>query len=188
MNSHPKSPRHTAARVLCSSVLTIAVVGILAAVAAAAIVTGSNRPDVLLGTTQADTISALNGDDTVYGLGRDDRLRGGDGDDFLNGDGKGTCPRGATNPSYCALSNTETTGGSDYISGEDGDDRIEGGLGDDDIYAGYGADRIAGEAGNDVIFTSDGQVDTVDCGSGIDVVTTDRSDIVQNCELRLNLR
>lgn len=81
-------------------------------------------------------------------------------------------------PAYCALFNSETVGGNDWISGEDGDDRIEGGLGDDIIYGGYGADNTAGETGNDVIFAIDNRVDTIVCGTGSDVVTSDRNDIV----------
>jgi Ca2+-binding RTX toxin-like protein len=92
-------------------------------------------------------------------------------------------------PAYCALFNSETVGGNDWISGEDGDDRIEGGLGDDIIYGGYGADNTAGETGNDVIFAIDNRVDTIVCGTGSDVVTSDRNDIVaRDCEVRLSPR
>ena len=36
--------------------------------------------------------------------------------------------------------------------------------------------------GNDTISARDGARDTIDCGGGIDKVTADRTDTVQNCE------
>jgi Ca2+-binding RTX toxin-like protein len=51
---------------------------------------------------------------------------------------------------------------------------------------GSGRDRIFGDQGNDTIRADDGQRDTVDCGSGRDVVHADRFDVVRkNCERRL---
>jgi hypothetical protein len=187
VNSAPNLPRRAVPRVLCTAVLTVAVVSILAGVAVAAAITGTNGPDLLLGTSQADTITARDGNDLVFGLANDDRLLGGNGDDFLNGDGRAVCPPGNTDPQYCSLSNSENVGGEDYISAGNGDDLIEGGLGEDTIYAGYGRDRVDAEADDDIIFAKDGEVDTIDCGSGVDLVTADTTDIVsENCERRVN--
>jgi len=187
VNSAPNIPRRAAARVLCTAVLTVAVVSIATGVAVAAIILGTNGPDLLLGTSQSDTITARDGPDIVFGLAQDDRLLGGNGNDFLNGDGRAVCPPGTTNPEYCALSNGETVGGDDYISAGNGDDIVEGGVGEDTIYGGFGRDRILGEADNDIIFARDGNVDTIDCGTGTDFVLADRADIVAtDCELRIN--
>jgi Ca2+-binding RTX toxin-like protein len=187
VNSASNIPRRGAARVVCTAVLTVALVSVLGGVAAAAIIVGTNGPDLLLGTSQADMITARDGNDLIFGLTNDDRLLGGNGNDFINGDGRATCPPGTTDPAYCALSNNETVGGDDYISAGNGDDIVEGGVGDDTIYAGFGRDRIEGEAGDDIIFAKDGEVDTIDCGTGIDLVTADARDIVSaNCERRIN--
>ncbi len=97
------------------------------------------------------------GDDTLTGNAEANRLNGG-------GDGDGS-----------------PTGGDDTISGGGGDDRLLGGNGYLD-----GADTLDGGAGQDTISAQDGTVDTVDCGTEIDVATTDAdeglTDTVTNCE------
>jgi Ca2+-binding RTX toxin-like protein len=102
---------------------------------------------------------------TLAGLGGDDDLNGGDGTDTLDG--------GA------------------------GDDHLDGGFGDDVITGGPGRDRISGDLaagdcgplwckypyGNDTINAQDGEIDTIVCGFGTDVVNADAIDVVDHdCE------
>jgi hypothetical protein len=45
-------------------------------------------------------------------------------------------------------------------------------------------DKLYGGPGNDTILTADGTKDTVDCGSGRDIVTADKADKVgRTCEV-----
>ena len=75
------------------------------------------------------------------------------------------------------------TKGHDIILGDGGDDVIYAGAGNDEIDGGHGRDRIQAGPGNDVIYSRDGQRDTIDCGSGKDVVVADTVDVVnKNCE------
>ncbi len=107
--------------------------------------------------SDVENVTGGMGDDTLTGNAAANRLNGG-------GDGDGS-----------------PTGGDDTISGGDGDDRLLGGDGYLD-----GADTLNGGAGQDTISAKDGAVDTVDCGTEIDVATTDAddgpTDTVTNCE------
>jgi Ca2+-binding RTX toxin-like protein len=66
--------------------------------------------------------------------------------------------------------------GDDTLDGAGGDDRIIGG---DGAYAGFGltpgdgVDTLRGGSGQDTISSKDGRVDTVDCGTEIDVANAD---------------
>lgn len=97
-------------------------------------------------------------------------------------------------------------GGGDRLRGADGPDRLEGGPGDDALDAGFGDDAIIGGPGrdtisgdlaggdcgpfwckepygNDTIEAVDGEVDSVSCGAGTDVVRADAADVVApDCE------
>jgi hypothetical protein len=65
-------------------------------------------------------------------------------------------------------------GGNDRLAGRGATDLIDGGPGRDRLSGGPGADRIA---------SNDRRVDSVACGSGRDVVTADRTDVVTaDCE------
>jgi hypothetical protein len=78
------------------------------------------------------------------------------------------------------------TARADVIRGLAGNDLLLGLGGNDVLDGGSGRDRIFGGQGNDTIRADDGQRDTVDCGSGRDVVHADRFDVVRkNCERRL---
>ena len=70
----------------------------------------------------------------------------------------------------------------DIIKGNGGADILDGDGGHDVITGGPGRDRINGGSGPDTIKVRGGGVDRVDCGSDIDHVIADRSDIVRNCE------
>ncbi len=75
------------------------------------------------------------------------------------------------------------TKGRDIILGDGGDDVIIAGAGNDEIDGGHGRDRIEAGPGNDVIYSRDGQRDTINCGSGKDVVVADTVEVVINkCE------
>jgi Ca2+-binding RTX toxin-like protein len=87
--------------------------------------------------------------------------------------------------------------GPEKLDGGNGDDHLDGGFGDDVITGGPGRDRISGDLaggdcgplwckypyGNDVINAQDGEVDTILCGFGTDVVNADAADVVDgDCE------
>ena len=101
-------------------------------------------------------------------------LRGGLGNDDLNG-----------------------ADGAEKLDGGPGDDHLDGGFGDDVITGGPGKDAISGDLkggdcgplwckypyGNDVINAQDGEVDSIVCGFGTDVVNADAADVVdRDCE------
>ena len=104
------------------------------------------------------------------------RLSGGDGADVLNA--------------------TDSHG--DEVDGGNGDDTLDGGMGDDRLVGGPGRDTIAGDRparcnelhcditegyGNDTIDVRDGEVDSVQCGPGVDRVLADPADLVtDDCE------
>lgn len=84
-------------------------------------------------------------------------------------------------------------GGNDRLYGGAGDDQISGGLGADRIFGGPGNDSIDGGnqrnvvfagPGNDRIAAQNGWIDTIDCGSGRDIVGADRFDVLRHCETR----
>lgn len=118
------------------------------------------------GTAGADSIVTWgNGDSVIRGLDGDDRIETGSKKEEIDG--------GA---------------GADSIVAGSGDDRITGGPGADTIladggtiYCGYYTCQAP--FGNDHVFVRDGEVDSVDCGVGQDVVEADANDVVaSNCE------
>jgi hypothetical protein len=44
------------------------------------------------------------------------------------------------------------------------------------------AERISTLGGNDTVDVADGEVDTLDCGPGVDTVVADRADMLRHCE------
>lgn len=119
---------------------------------------------------------------------------GTDGDDYVK-------VAQATNPGELrgGLGNDDLNGadGAEKLDGGPGDDHLDGGFGDDVITGGPGRDRISGDLaagdcgplwckypyGNDVINAQDGEVDSIVCGFGTDVVNADAADIVDgDCE------
>lgn len=121
--------------------------------------TPSTRNDTLLGSALADVIRALAGNDIVRGLLGNDTIYGDAGDDQLFGNE-----------------------GADKLFGGPGIDRLLGGLGGDCLNGGTGIDTILGGPGIDQVFTRDLHRDIIDCGTGRDVATVDRRDVVRNCE------
>ncbi|MCW3022771.1 MAG: hypothetical protein JWR30_2093 [Conexibacter sp.] len=88
-------------------------------------------------------------------------------------------------------------GGADKLDGGPGNDKLDGGYGDDVITGGPGKDTISGDLaggdcgpiwchlpyGNDTIYAQDGEVDSISCGIGEDVVYADAADVVApGCE------
>jgi hypothetical protein len=77
----------------------------------------------------------------------------------------------------------------DVLRGLGGDDTLYGLRGADVLLGGTGRDRLLAGLGNDTVYARDGRRDTVDCGSGRDVVEADRFDVVaKNCERVLRPR
>lgn len=85
----------------------------------------------------------------------------------------------------------------DVLEGGFGNDHLEGGFGDDRLVGGPGRDTLVGDrqsrcneyacdlivSGNDTIEAADGEVDSISCGPGSDVVRADTIDIVDaTCE------
>jgi len=117
-------------------------------------------------------------------------------------------PNEITFPEVGGASTVSAAGGDDVITAGDasgdvldggaGADEIRGGYGDDTITGGPGADRISGDRpgrcnelhcdigggyGNDAIDVRDGEIDSVDCGPGVDAVKADANDLVADtCE------
>lgn len=139
------------------------------------VIDGGDEADCLAGGLGSDTISGGSADDAIDGDRGDDGIDGGEGADALKGRGQDDLLRGDS--------------GADRVGGGPGDDRLEGGIGADRITGQGGADLLAGGRGDDVLdsrFYSvriGPEIDTVDCGPGIDVVTADPDDVISpNCE------
>jgi hypothetical protein len=172
--------------------------------------TGDAGNDTLIGGAFADNLSGGDGNDALFGSAGVDTLNGDAGDDYLEGDagpdhligGDGTDTASwapSTTPVTVTLDGQPNDGaggegddaeveniigghGDDTLTGDANSNVIEGGDGSDLIDGGAGADQLFGEDGLDTIRAQDGFVDRVDCGGGLDGVTGDDFDIVENCE------
>ena len=109
------------------------------------------------------------GDDSITGTdsGRNE-IFGGAGNDTIHGGKKNDRIYGDDSSSPTV---TATTDGSDQIFGGDGKDTIVGG---------GGADTLNGQAGNDLIYARDTQIDTIDGGAGNNHAQVDSTDSVTN--------
>ncbi len=74
------------------------------------------------------------------------------------------------------------TKGPDQLDGLAGNDRIFGYAGKDVLTGGKGKDVILAGLGNDQVNVRDGEIDTVNCGAGIDTVIADKTDKLTSCE------
>jgi Ca2+-binding RTX toxin-like protein len=128
-------------------------------IALASTLDGGPGDDVVTGGDAADLVTGGAGHDTLTGLGGNDRIDGGDGDDRVDG--------GA---------------GNDLLRGGRGSDIVDGGDGNDRLFGGGGKDLLMGGAGNDRFTVRDGKRDRVDCGSGTDLVSADKRDVLRHCE------
>jgi hypothetical protein len=120
---------------------------------------GTARRDVFVGTIRSELFRAKAGNDSVSGGGGADKLYGEAGNDVLRGEL-----------------------GNDILDGGPGKDVLDGGGGNDRITGGTGKDKLKGGSGNDTFFARDATRDVINCGSGKDVVTADRIDVVTGCE------
>ncbi|MBJ7331525.1 MAG: hypothetical protein JHC95_16650, partial [Solirubrobacteraceae bacterium] len=73
--------------------------------------------------------------------------------------------------------------GEDTLLGNGGNDLLQGNAGPDHIVPGAGEDEVYGGPAADTIEAKDGQVDDIDCGSGLDTFSADASDVKSGCEL-----
>jgi hypothetical protein len=122
-------------RVLIPLVLTILLVGAVAAYFAIAAnfiqcttttCDGTDSDDLIIGTSGGDTITAKKGNDVVFGEDGNDTINGGEGNDTLSGDA-----------------------GNDEINGGDGNDVLYGGAGNDTLSGGGDPDVYYGGPGKD---------------------------------------
>jgi hypothetical protein len=114
-------------------------------------------------------LSGSSGDDSLRGSASADAVYGRSGDDRLAGLAGADCMSGGS--------------GDDVLSGGAGDDSLEGDKGADVIRTGAGSNVVRGGSGRDAISARNGRSDAVDCGSGRDRATVDRTDRVLGCEV-----
>ncbi|MFF2129477.1 calcium-binding protein [Streptomyces olivochromogenes] len=99
------------------------------------VITGNDRPNILIGTQARDAIFGLGGGDTIDGRGGDDLLCGGDGNDALAGaDGNDRIEGGNGNDVL------QGAAGNDALLGQNGNDALDGGPGTNTNNGGPGID------------------------------------------------
>ena len=108
------------------------------------------------------------GHDRLIGTRAGDRLLGLSGHDILEGRAEGDCLNGGS-----GLDVLRGGAGADSLAGGSGSDRLDGGAGHNAYSAGSGIDSV---------FARNDRAENVDCGSGRDSATVDRSDRVRDCE------
>lgn len=131
-----------------------------------------------------------------------ERLTVSDGGKFVGTDGNDyikLAQVGTSGDLTGGLGDDELRGGdgADRIDGGPGNDTLDGGFNDDVITGGPGQDHISADLangdcgplwckypyGNDTVYAQDGEVDTISCGWGTDVVYADAMDVVDSdCE------
>jgi Ca2+-binding RTX toxin-like protein len=115
------------------------------------------------GTARADAMSGSQAGDKMMGKGSKDNMRGNQGADTMNGGLGLDMLRGGF--------------GKDTLFGLTGNDILKGDSDDDTIDGGPGSDTIDGGPGNDTILADDGELDSISCGLGEDVVFVDLEDL-----------
>jgi hypothetical protein len=168
-------------------------------------VTGGDGADKLTGGAYGDKLYGGNGDDLLDGGAGSDVISGDDGRDRVSyatrtapvdvnlgswwgGDGESgewdfvsssieEVVGGAGNDRL-----TGTSAGNTFIGG-DGNDILDGRDGNDVLEGGAGNDRFEGGTGDDALRSRDSGPDTVNCGTGTDVIDVDVVDAVApDCE------
>jgi Ca2+-binding RTX toxin-like protein len=148
---------------------------------------GGDGDDLLYGADLVDHLVGEKGSDRLYGEDGGDFLHGGymtvptsyyygavaEESDTLYGGGGGDALYGDT-LGMDALSTT--TGGDDYLFGDDGADTLFGYGGADSITGGAGGDSLQGGAGDDSLFAQDGDIDSCTGGPGNDSCERDNDD------------
>lgn len=174
------------AAVLVSTALLLSLGG----PAVAAEYTGTAGNDKISGSSSADRLFGRGGDDTLSGWGAGDYIDGEDGNDTLKGnDGNDDIRGGLGADKEWGGTGGDTMnggGGHDTMYGGRGVDDMDGGDGNDEVFAkdaeDVGAlpdntgDTVRGGAGDDKIYTRDGERDTVTCGAGTDTAYLDYQD------------
>ena len=155
----------------------------VAAIGTGAVVTGSERSDVLVGTPGDDVIRGLGGNDVIRALGGNDvvdgalgndRIGGSVGDDRLvGGPGADVVDGALGNDRLAGGTGNDRLGGGgsgdDRLWGDTGNDLLAGGSGDDRVWGGTGNDRMGGGVGNDRLLGGRGG-DTLGGGPGRDTL------------------
>jgi FtsP/CotA-like multicopper oxidase with cupredoxin domain/Ca2+-binding RTX toxin-like protein len=121
-------------------------------------------------TIGIERVTGGTSDDTLVGDALVNLLRGGGGNDTIFG-------RGAADTIF-------GDAGNDFIDGETGGDTMYGGIGNDTLVGDAAStDRFIGNAGDDTIVdNTDGRIETVDCGDGIDTAESNSEDTFTACE------
>jgi Ca2+-binding RTX toxin-like protein len=119
------------------------------------------EPPTLLPGRCANVNRGTAADDVLVGTNAGDNLIGLGGADSLSG-----------------------RGGPDCLAGGRGNDWLSGGSGNDTINTGRGSNVVRAGSGNDTVKAKNGRRDSIDCGSGKDVVQADKKDALTSCEKR----
>jgi Ca2+-binding RTX toxin-like protein len=172
---------------------------------------GLEGSDVLYGDDANDELYGGDGpgDDVLYGNAGDDHLFGDAGKDRMSGGvGRDTVsfPREFGSPAsqtvYVSLDNRPNDGPEGFgdnvhtdvedvvmmntsravVTGSAAENLIDTGMSDDAVDGGAGADVLVTGDGDDKIRATDGEIDTVWCGPGVDSVHADPEDVVNHCE------
>jgi hypothetical protein len=168
---------------------------------------GGTGNDSLGGGDGLDILSGGDGDDELSGGGGTDVLEGGAGGDTLIGGTGADEVRGGSGLDLAIQTSTAaqtltlddvandgeanegdnvfgdveqaaTSIGDDTIVGSSADNNLFGDEGNDDITGAGGQDVLLGGGGDDTIHARDGEVDTIACGAGNDVVFADANDVI----------
>ena len=130
---------------------------------------GSSGMDLLVGGDGNDRLLDSSGE--LYGLGGkgNDVIESGSGNDAIDGEGGSDA--------------ITSRGGNDLVSGWSGSDRIRTGAGDDVIFADPYSCTDQKDGSLSCVFGDDGNVDTVSCGAGRDIVYLPPEDTAnRDCE------
>jgi Ca2+-binding RTX toxin-like protein len=149
--------------------------------------TGTTTTSLIRGTPKNDLLRGTPGPDSLFGKQGDDRIFGGGGDDYVDGEwGADELHGGAGDDTIAGRSGDDRIfgeDGDDQITGDRGADHISGGAGNDTVFGNLGPDVIAGGSGDDRVNVVRGEIDTVRCGSGHDIVLADGHDrVAADCE------
>jgi Ca2+-binding RTX toxin-like protein len=149
--------------------------------------TGTTTTSLIRGTPKNDLLRGTPGPDSLFGKQGKDRIFGGGGDDYVDGEwGNDELHGGAGDDTIAGRSGDDRIfgeDGDDQITGDRGADHISGGAGNDTIFGNLAPDVIAGGSGDDRINVVRGEIDTVRCGPGHDVVLADGHDrVAADCE------
>jgi Ca2+-binding RTX toxin-like protein len=147
----------------------------------------SDAASVISGTENHDVLHGTPGDDSLFGKGGPDVLFGAAGDDYVDGEyGNDELHGGPGNDTMAGRAGDDRIfgdAGDDHITGDRGFDHIAGGSGNDEIFGNLDPDTISGGPGDDRINVVRGDVDSVRCGPGRDVVFADPGDkVAGDCE------